>query len=199
MKERIIRFFLVGMLVLVGSAACGKGPTAKPGASPTAIPSPISTPAQPAPASTQASAPAVMPTDTPSTDLESTLMKNGFARDKTLDSACRTPCSAYQNSSVNVIADYYYTNNSISLLYYARDKNGDNEKTEAGVVAQLLSALYPGSLSNDVMTIANDFPNHKGQMRGVAGNSIWSLSIQIKYNLDYTIKQAVIYIAVMPG
>jgi hypothetical protein len=206
MNRRIIRLFLAGMVFLLGSQACSAGTPVAPAASPTAVPISISSPtSQPTPLPptslppTTMPAPVLAPTDTPVPDLEAILKANGFERDKTLDGACNTACSAYKNSTVNVIADYYYTNKSFSLLYYAKDKNGPNEQAEAGVITKLLSELYPGSLSSDVMQIANDFPNQLESTRGVAGNYIWSVSIKKTYNLDTTIKQAAIYIGVTPG
>ncbi len=188
MNRRIVRLFLAGMAVMLGSLACAVGPLLAPAASPTAIstPPPIPSPT-PQPAQVQPSplpptdTPAVVaaPTDTPIPDMETILKNNGFERDKTLDSACSTACSAYKNSTVNVIADYYYTNKSFSLLYYGKDKNGQNEQAEAAVVNKLLSELYPGNLCSDVMAIANDFPNHPGPNRGIAGNYIWTVSINI--------------------
>jgi hypothetical protein len=205
MNVRIVRLLLAGLAVVLGSQACNMGAGVTPSLTPTVVsissptsPPPTALPPTPLPP-TATSAPVLAPTDTPIPDLATILKNNGFERDKTLDSACHTACSAYKNTSVNVIADDYYTNKSFSLLYYARDKNGSNEQAEAAVVAQLLAQLYPGSLSSDVMLIASDFPNHLGSSRGIAGNYIWSVSIRITYNLDTTIKQATIYIGITPG
>ncbi len=204
MNSHSIRLFLAGMAVVLGISACIRGPQVAPAASPTPIPPsspiPVSTslPATPLPP-TFTSAPVLAPTDTPIPDLDAILKNNGFERDKTLDSACNTPCSAYKNSAVNVIADFYYTNKSFSLLYNAKDKNGANEQAEAAVITKLLTELYPGGLCSDIMLIANDFPNQVGTHNGVAGNYIWTVSIATTYNLDKTIKQATIYIAITPG
>jgi hypothetical protein len=205
MNRQTIRLFLAGMVLILGSQACNMGPQVTPSFTPTVVsipslsaPAPTALPPTPLPP-TASPVPALTPTDTPIPDLTTILKNNGFERDKTLDSACRTACSAYKNTAVNVIADDYYTNKSFSLIYYARDKNAANEQAEAAVVAQLLAQLYPGNLSNDVMQIANDFPNHLGSNRGISGNYIWSVSISATYNLDKTIKQATIYIGITPG
>jgi hypothetical protein len=205
MNRQTIRLFLAGMVLILGTQACNMGPQVSPSFTPTtvSIPSvsaPVPTPLPPTSLPPTASpVPALAPTDTPIPDLATILKNNGFERDKTLDSACQTACSAYKNTAVNVIADDYYTNKSFSLIYYARDKNGANEQAEAAVVAQLLTQLYPGSLSTYVMQIADDFPNHLGSSRGISGNYIWSVSISATYNLDKTIKQATIYIGITPG
>jgi hypothetical protein len=205
MKRQISRLLLAGMAIILGGQACSVGPQVTPTLTPAvvSISSPTSPPPTPLPPTqlppSSTPAPVVAPTDTPIPDLATILKNNGFERDKTLDSACNTPCSAYKNSAVNVIADFYYTNKSFSLLYYAKDRNGTNEQAEATVITQLLAELYPGTLSNDVMLIANDFPNHLGSSRGISGNYIWSVSISATYNLDKTIKQATIYIGVTPG
>jgi hypothetical protein len=97
---------------------------------------------------------------------------------------------------VDVIADYYYTNGALSILYYAKDKNSQNEQAQAGVVTKLLSELYPGTLASDVMSIASDFPNQVGTKYGTVGNFIWTITISVVYNLDKTIHSATIYISV---
>ncbi len=204
MNRRIVQLFLAGMAVILGSLACAVGPLFATAATPTPVsissPTPQPTPLPPIPLPPTVTPAAVLAlTDTAIPDLEAILKNNGFERDKTLDSACSTACSAYKNSTVNVIADFYYTNKSFSLLYYAKDKNGPNEQAEAAVITQLLAGLYPGSLSSDVMLISNDFPNQLGTNRGIAGNYIWTVSISVTYNLDKTIKQATIYIAITPG
>ncbi len=205
MNKPIVRLFLAGLTILLGAQACNLGTQAAPTLPPTAVPfsSPTSSPPTPLPPSpippTATSAPVAAPTDTSVPDLATILKNNGFERDKSLDSACHTACSAYKNATVNVIADEYYTNKSFSLLYYGKDKNGQNEQAAAAVVSQLLAQLYPGSLSSDVMAVAGDFPNRLGSSRGIAGNYIWSVSISITYNMDQTIKQATIYIGVTPG
>lgn len=198
------RSFLAGMAVVLVFSACTLGPQAAPAASPTPIPPsspvPVSTSLPPTPLPpTFTPAPVLAPADTPIPDLDAILKNNGFERDKTLDSACSTPCSAYKNSAVNVIADFYYTNKSFSLLYYAKDKNGANEQAQAAVITKLLTELYPGGLCSDIMRIANDFPNQVGTNNGVAGNYVWTVSIATTYNLDKTIKQATIYLAIAPG
>jgi len=211
MNRRMLGLFLAAMAVSLVSLACGIGPLLAPAASPTSgvisvpspPPQPTALPPEPVqptePPPTRTPAPVLAPTDTAIPDMETILVNNGFERDKTLDSACGTACSAYKNSSLNVIADYYYTNKSFSLLYYGKDKNGQNELAEAAVVNKLLSELYPGNLCSDVMAIAGDFPNNKGTNRAIAGNYIWTVSINITYNLDTTIKQATIYIGIVPG
>lgn len=211
MNRRIVRISLASMAVILGSLACAVGPLVAPAASPTSgvisVPSPTpqpttapTEPVQPSePAPTRTPEPVLAPTDTAIPDINTILLNNGFERDKTLDSACGTACSAYKNSTVNVIADYYYTNKSFSLLYYGKDSNGQNEQAEAAVVNKLLSELYPGNLCSDVMAIAGDFSNNKGTHRAIAGNFIWTVSIDITYNLDTTIKQATIYIGIVPG
>ena len=199
MNRRIVRLFLAVMVIILGSQACAVGPSAAPATTPTLVSIPSPTPPPTPIPPTLTPAPVLAPTDTPIPDLVAILKNNGFERDKTLDSACSTACSAYKNSTVNVIADYYYTNKSFSLLYYGKDKNGQNEQAEAAVVNKLLAELYPGTLSSDVMAIANDFPNHPGPSRGIAGNYIWTVSINITYNLDKTINQGTIYIGITPG
>jgi hypothetical protein len=206
MNKHRSSFFLAGLAVLLASLACAVGPLIAPAASPTPVPSdtplpsPSPTPEPPtALPPTLTPPPALPPTDTPVPDMETILKNNGFERDKTLDSACFTACSAYKNSSVNVVADYYYTNKSFSLLYDAKDKNGAAEQAAAGAIGDLLAGLFPGPLSGEVMQIVNDFPNHLGPSRGVVGNTIWTVSVKATYNLDKTIKQATIYIAIMPG
>src|SRR5512135_1995360 len=183
MNKPIVRLFLAGLTILLGVQACNLGSQTAPTLPPTAVPisSPTSSPPTPPPPSlippTATSAPVAAPTDTSIPDLATILKNNGFERDKLLDSACHTACSAYKNAAVNVIADDYYTNKSFSLLYYGKEKNGQNEQAEAAVVSQLLAQLYPGSLSSDVMAVAGDFPNRRGSSRGIAGNYIWSVSI----------------------
>jgi hypothetical protein len=205
MKRRNVRLFLTGLAIILGGQACSMSPQVTPTLPPTVVPvsSPTSVPPTPLPPSpippSATSAPVAAPTDTSVSDLATILKNNGFERDKSLDSACHTACSAYKNATVNVIADDYYTNKSFSLLYYGKDKNGANEQAAAAVISQLLAQLYPGSLSSDVMAVAGDFPNRLGSSRGIAGNYIWSVSISITYNLDTTIKQATIYIGVTPG
>lgn len=205
MNKQIARLLLAGMAIILGGQACTTGPQFTPSPTPivASISSPTSPPPTPLPPSplppTATAAPAAAPTDTSIPDLATILKNNGFERDKSLDSACHTACSAYKNATVNVIADDYYTNKSFSLLYYGKDKNGQNEQAAAAVVSQLLAQLYPGSLSSDVMAVAGDFPNRLGSSRGIAGNYIWSVSISVTYNLDTTIKQATIYIGVTPG
>jgi hypothetical protein len=199
MNKRIVRLLLASMAVIFGSMACAVGPLLAPAANSTPIPnSTIISDFSPIPP-TLTSAPALAPTDTPTLDMETILANNGFERNKALDTACGTSCSAYKNSTVNVIADFYYTNKSFSLLYYAKDPNGADEQATAAVITKLLAELYPGTLSNDVMTIANDFPNHLGSNHAIAGNYLWTVSVKVTLNLDKTIKQATIYIAITPG
>jgi hypothetical protein len=205
MNKRIVLLLLASMAVIFGIVACAVGPVLAPTSNstpgststPTSNPSPLSN-SSPIPP-TFTSAPTLAPTDTPTLDLATILANNGFERNKGLDTACGTSCSAYTNSTVNVIADFYYTNKSFSLLYYAKDPNGANEQAEAAVVTKLLTELYSGTLSNDVMMIANDFPKNLGKNNGVAGNYLWTVSIKVTYNLDRTIKQATIYIGIAPG
>jgi hypothetical protein len=224
MNKLRIRAFLAGMAVILASLACAIGPQVAPTASPPPIPTlqptalqesalpptqaPMATstpePALPAaetpvPAPTDTATPEIAPTDTPFLNIYAVLQNNGFERAVALDEGCHTACSAYKNSSVDVIADYYYTNGSFSLLYYAKDKNGQNEQAQSAVVTKLLSELYPGTLAGDVMSIANDFPNQQGTKYGSVGNFIWSISINIVNNLDKTIKSATIYISVSVG
>jgi hypothetical protein len=199
MNKRIVRLSLASMAVIFGSMACGVGPLLAPAANTTPVSNtaPISD-SSPIPP-TLTSAPALAPTDTPTQDMETILANNSFERNKALDSGCSTSCSAYKNSTVNVIVDYYYTNKSISLLYYAKDPNGADEQATAAVISKLLTELYPGTLSNDVMTIANGFPDHLGSNHGIAGNYLWSVSVKVTYNLDKTIKKATIFISITPG
>ena len=201
MNKRIVRLLLASMTVIFGSMACAVGPLLAPAANSTpnttSNSTAISNSSTIPPTFTSASA--LAPTDTLTLDMETILGNNGFERDKALDSACGTSCSAYKNSTVNVIADFYYTNKSFSLLYYAKDPNGANEQATSAVVTKLLTELYSGTLSNDAMLIANDFPNHLGSNHGAAGNYLWTVSVKVTYNLDKTIKQATIYIAITPG
>jgi hypothetical protein len=199
MNRHAVRLFLAGMAVILGSLACGIGPLATP----TAISTPISvsspTPPPPPLPPTFTPAPVLAPIDTPIPDLATILKNNGFVRAATLDSGCNTPCSAYKNSTLNVLADFYYTNKSFSLLYYSKDKNGPDELAEAALVTKLLAELYPGTLSDDVMSIANNYSNHLGVNSGVTGDYSWYVSIVVAYNADKTVKQATIYIGITPG
>jgi hypothetical protein len=205
MNKRTIYLILAGLAVILAGLACGINPLAAPAASPTPIPNtnPNPQPTLPLPATpllpTPTPAPVLAPTDTTVPDMGTILANNGFERDKTLDSGCQTACSAYNNSAINVIADFYYTNKSFSLLYTGRDTNGLNERAQATSIGQLLAQLYPGTISSDVMAVAGDFPNHRGVSHGLAGNYLWSVSINILYNLDKTINKATIYITVTPG
>lgn len=204
MNKHFVRLSLAGMAVILASLACSMGTPVAPTASsvptsrPSPTPAPLNTPIPPT--LTPEATLALAPTDTPVLDMEAIMKKHGFARDKTLDSACYSACSAYKNSSVNVIADYYYTNKSFSLLYYAKDKSGSNEQAQSAVITQLLAELYPGNLSSEVMLIADDFSNRlQNSSQGVTGNDKWSVSFTATYNLDKTIKQVTIYIAITPG
>jgi hypothetical protein len=219
MNKQRIHLFLAGMALILAILACAVGPQVAPTASPPPVPTsqptalppqipPTSTPQPepavpptdtPAPVPTDTPAPVVAPTETPFLNMVAVLQNNGFERAVALDEGCHTACSAYKNSAVNVIADYYYTNGSFSLLYYSKDKNGQTEQAQSAVVTKVLSELYPGTLAGDVMSIANDFPNQQGTKYGTVGNFIWSISINIVYNLDKTIKSATIYIGVSLG
>jgi hypothetical protein len=199
MNKRIVRLLLAGIAVVFVSGACAFGPLVAPASNSTPVSNstPISD-SSPVPP-TFTSGPALAPTDTPTLDMATILANNGFERNKALDSGCSTSCSAYKNSTVNVIADFYYTNKSFSLLYYAKDPNGANEQATAAVLTKLLEELYSGTLSNDVMTVANDFPDHIGSNHGISGNYLWTVSVKVTYNLDKTIKQATIFIGITPG
>jgi hypothetical protein len=206
MNRPKVRLFLAGMAVMLVSLACGVGPLVAPAATPTLAPTPTTllpppptdTPA-PVLAPTDTPALSLFPTDTPIPDMEAILNANGFKRDKTLDEACGSACSAYKNSTLNVIDDYYYTNKSFSLLYYAKDKNGPLEQAEVTAITKLLSELYPGKLSSDAMAVATDFLKNQGASRGVAGNYIWTVSIQVVYNIDNSVNHATIYIGITRG
>jgi hypothetical protein len=202
MNSRIVRLSLGGLVLMLVSLACGIGSLTGPTASPTPAPlnPPTSTPLPPSPLPPSATpAPVLVPSDTPIPDQDTIMKNNGFERNAALDSACGTACTAYKNASINAIADFYYTNKSFSILYYGTDKNGSAEQAEAVVINQVLADLYPGNLCSDILQIASDFPNHIGTSRGISGNFIWTVSINATYNLDKTIKQATIYIAVTPG
>jgi hypothetical protein len=204
MNKPIVRSFLAGLVVILVSLACTLGPLLAPAASPSLISPPTLPSATQALPTERPPEPTLEPvlsaTDTPApADMDSFLKSLGFERDKTLDTGCNTPCSAYNQPALKVLADFYYTNKSFSLLYYYQDPNGQTEQTEAALVAKVLAGLYPGSLSNDVMAVANDYEKNIGVSRGISGNFIWTVSIDATYNLDKSVKQIRFYIGVTPG
>ena len=208
MNKPIVRAFLAVLIVILVSLACTLGPLLAPAASPSPIPPPPATlppatealPTEPPPPPEPTLEPVLSATDTPvPADMDSFLKSLGFERDKSLDTGCNTPCSAYNHAALKVLADFYYTNKSFSLLYFYQDSNGQTEQAEAALVANVLAGLYPGSLSDDVMTVANDYEKNIGISRGISGNFIWTVSIAATYNLDKSVKQIRFYIGVTPG